>query len=140
MPLRCLSSRRTREGFDRRTYTAAEVDALAAYCPELETCYLVPIECVESRQELSLRLTPTRNGQSGAIVWAKDFEFSGVEWQPSGAVAQWEERRYGIPEAGGSSPPSSTSRPTAARTVGAHEFRNHFGYHLERAAAGESFS
>jgi prevent-host-death family protein len=23
------------------------------------------------------------------------------------------------------------------RTVGAHEFRNHFGYHLDRAAAGE---
>ncbi|MBA3838890.1 MAG: type II toxin-antitoxin system prevent-host-death family antitoxin [Thermoleophilaceae bacterium] len=43
-------------------------------------------------------------------------------------------------EARGSSPLSSTSKDADGflpRTVGAHEFRNHFGYHLDRAAAGE---
>jgi prevent-host-death family protein len=37
-------------------------------------------------------------------------------------------------EARGSSPLSSTPPPT---DVGSNEFRNHFGYYLERAAAGE---
>jgi prevent-host-death family protein len=35
----------------------------------------------------------------------------------------------------GSSPLSSTSPPDTLH-VGAHEFRNHFGYYLERAADG----
>jgi prevent-host-death family protein len=41
-------------------------------------------------------------------------------------------------EATGSSPVSSIT-PTKASTaeVGAHEFRNHFGWYMERAAAGE---
>ena len=65
---------------------------------------------------------------------ASDFEL--------GAVAQWEERLSGTQEAGGSSPPSSTpDEPpeSGSFTVGAHEFRNRFGWYMERAAAGEEF-
>ena len=40
-------------------------------------------------------------------------------------------------EVRGSSPLSSTSLPGAPTTVGAHEFRNRFGWYMERAAAGE---
>ena len=40
-------------------------------------------------------------------------------------------------EAVGSSPTSSTPRPSSF--VGAHEYRNRFGWYMERAAAGESF-
>ena len=40
-------------------------------------------------------------------------------------------------EAAGSSPASSTT--SAPPTVGAHEYRNRFGWYMERAAAGESF-
>ncbi|HEX2127872.1 MAG TPA: type II toxin-antitoxin system prevent-host-death family antitoxin [Solirubrobacterales bacterium] len=36
----------------------------------------------------------------------------------------------------GSSPTSSTQ----AETVGAHEFRNRFGWYMQRAAAGETFN
>ncbi len=42
----------------------------------------------------------------------------------------------------GSSPTGSTSNepPTGGSlTVGAHEFRNRFGWYMERAAAGEEF-
>ncbi len=43
-------------------------------------------------------------------------------------------------EAEGSSPSSSISQPSSAEPgseeVGAHKFRNHFGYYMERAAAG----
>jgi prevent-host-death family protein len=38
-------------------------------------------------------------------------------------------------EARGSSPLSSTPSSTE---VGCHQFRNHFGFYLERAAAGET--
>ncbi|MGH2961351.1 MAG: type II toxin-antitoxin system Phd/YefM family antitoxin [Solirubrobacterales bacterium] len=37
----------------------------------------------------------------------------------------------------GSSPTGSTPTDSPAQTVGAHEFREHFGYYMERAAAGE---
>jgi len=30
-----------------------------------------------------------------------------------------------------------SSAPTPATEVGAHEFRNHFGHYMERAAAGQ---
>jgi prevent-host-death family protein len=36
----------------------------------------------------------------------------------------------------GSSPLSSTSQPETLH-VGAHQFRKHFGYYLERSAAGD---
>ena len=74
-----------------------------------------------------LRLAPTRNGQRACLNHAAEFEFDG-------AVAQLEERRAGSAKAGGSSPPSSTPSKTE---VGCHQFRNHFGFYLERASAGE---
>jgi len=42
IPVRSYSSRRVRGGFMRRTYTPEEVDALAAYCAELDRCFLLP--------------------------------------------------------------------------------------------------
>ena len=80
---------------------------------------------------------PAKNAQRGAIVWAHDFEFSAIDWAALGAVAQLEERRRGTPKAGGSSPPSSISNEPNIIRLGAHEFRSHFGYYLERAAAGD---
>lgn len=53
-----------------------------------------------------------------------------------GAVAQLGERRSGRPKVVGSSPISSTPPSGADITVGAHEFRNRFGYWMELAAAG----
>ena len=45
-----------------------------------------------------------------------------------------------LEEAGGSSPPSSTSSSSPDDVaVGAHEFRNRFGWYMERAAAGARF-
>jgi prevent-host-death family protein len=126
---RCRTKRR---GYVRNSYRADEIDALAAYCEPLDRCYLLPVDMVVGRRVVCLRVSPTRNGQRAAINCAAVYEF--------GAVAQLAERRYGIPEAEGSSPSSSTnqenpSQPTSEE-VGAHEFRNHFGYYMERAAAG----
>ena len=66
-----------RDGLLHRTYKASEIDAIAAYCPETERCYLLPSALVAGRRELSLRLDPTRNGQKVGIRWADDFESRG---------------------------------------------------------------
>ena len=117
-------------GYVRSGYTADEIDLFAVYCGDLDRCYLLPIERLDGRRAISLRLSSPKNGQRACINLAAQLEFPG-------AVAQLEERLNGIQEAGGSSPPSSTpSRPTVL-ALGAHEFRNRFGYYLERAAAGQ---
>jgi prevent-host-death family protein len=125
-------SRRGPDGFIRRNYSAAEVDAIGVYCPDLDQCFLIPIEDVDQRWAIQLRLAPTRNGQRAALHFADEYRL--------GAVAQLAERYRGTVEAGGSNPPSSTRGADAPRPVGeevgAHIFRNHFGYYMERAAAG----
>ena len=133
MVLRFESSRRGPEGFVRTPYVDGEVDAIAAYCPDTDTCYFVPVSEVGPRMALQLRLAPPKNGQKASIHLAADYEL--------GAVAQLGERCHGMAEVRGSSPLSSTSldpAPDPARTtVGAHEFRNRFGWYMERAAGGE---
>jgi prevent-host-death family protein len=122
----------TPHGYVRSSYLAGEIDLLAVYCGELDRCYLLPSSQVIGRRGIYLRHSPPRNSQRACITLAGDHEFAG-------AVAQWEERRRGTAEAGGSSPPSSIPSHPASKVhrLGAHEFRNHFGYYMERAAAGD---
>ena len=60
---------------------AFDLDAIAAYCPETELCYLLPSALVAGRRELSLRLDPTRNGQKQGIRWADDYDFTRLDWE-----------------------------------------------------------
>jgi prevent-host-death family protein len=115
-------------GYERRYYSEDEIDLVAIYCDALDRCYLLPIALVAGRRGIQLRVTPPRNGQRACLNLAVDFELPG-------AIAQLGERLRGTQEAAGSSPLSSTSPPETLH-VGAHEFRNHFGYYLERAADG----
>jgi PD-(D/E)XK nuclease superfamily protein len=101
--LQARTSRRTRGGYLRTTYSPQEVDAIAGFCPENGRSYLVPITQIPAGGSLSLRLSPSRNNQKVGLHWAADYEL--------GAIAQLGERRYGIPEAAGSSPASSTPKP-----------------------------
>jgi hypothetical protein len=78
--VRCYSSRRGRDQFLRRCYTSEEVDAVAAYCPDVERCYFLPVALLKGRARLSLRLAATRNGQQLRIRPADDFDFSRVDW------------------------------------------------------------
>ncbi len=125
-------SRWTPGGFVRDNYSAADIDVVAAYCEELDRCFFVPIETVDGRWSLQMRLSPPRNGQRAALNWAEKFPF--------GAVAQLAERSNGIREAEGSNPSSSTAMDSgeapSREEVGAHEFRNHFGFYMEKASAG----
>jgi hypothetical protein len=72
---RCVTNRHTPHGYRTTTYTAAQIDAIAAYAPDTDRCYLIPIDEVEGRTVLSLRVAPTRNNQAQLVRWAKDYEF-----------------------------------------------------------------
>ena len=70
------TSRHTPNGYVRTRYTPAEVDAIGAFNPDTNTCYLVPMDVVADRSMLYLRIAPTRNNQARGIQWARDFEFA----------------------------------------------------------------
>lgn len=128
-----MTSRHTPlNGYKRTKYAATEVDAVAAYCGDLDQCYFFPIGSIEGRTAIDLRLAPARNGQQAAINFAADYEFAG-------AVAQLEERRHGMAKAEGSSPSSSMNTTPQSIVVGAEKFRTHSPRYVQRAAAGEEF-
>jgi len=53
--LRCYSCRRNRDGLVRRKYMAGEIDALAAYCPDTDSCYYLPFDLFSGRSQVLLR-------------------------------------------------------------------------------------
>ena len=106
--VRCYSCRRSRTGLLKRTYTSAEIDAIAAFCAELGTCYFLPIDLFDGRSHISLRLGPTRNNQRRGVNWAESYEFA-ARLGAFGAVAQLGERCHGMAEVTGSIPVGSTS-------------------------------
>jgi prevent-host-death family protein len=120
----------TTRGHVQRVYSPDEIDAIAAYSDELDECFVLPIDVIAGMRSIYLRLSPALNGQRGAVNMAQDFAF--------GAIAQLGERSAGSRKVGGSSPPGSTGRATN-ETVGAHEFREHFGWYMQRASHGERF-
>jgi hypothetical protein len=73
---RCNTSRHTPRGYLRSKYTADEIDAIAAYSPDTDRCYLIPVEETEGHVTLSLRLTPTGNNQAERVRWAHDYELA----------------------------------------------------------------
>ncbi|HEU0245554.1 MAG TPA: group I intron-associated PD-(D/E)XK endonuclease [Gaiellaceae bacterium] len=74
--VRCRSCRRVRGGGQiQRPYTAAQVDAIAAYCVELGRAYFIPLDEITRRSSIQLRLSPARNQQRAGVLWADDFAF-----------------------------------------------------------------
>jgi hypothetical protein len=73
---RCVTSRHTPRGYLRSTYSAHEIDAIAAYSPDTDTCYLIPVQEVAGRCTISLRVGPTGNNQSLHVRWARDYELA----------------------------------------------------------------
>lgn len=120
-------------GYVRSKYGIDEIDAVAAYCDELERCYLIPIDEVAGRSAIHLRLKPAKNNQVAAINFAADYELSGAVAQLARASA-WhaEGRRF---ESGQLHLPASPD----PETVGAEVFGYRYARYLQRAAAGESF-
>src|SRR3954462_12307361 len=62
--IRCRTCRRGREGLIHRGYQTGEIDAIAAYCAELDRCFLLPLSLSVNRTAVQLRLAPTLNNQN----------------------------------------------------------------------------
>ena len=139
----CESSRRTAGGYRRRKYTALEIDGIAAYSPDLERCYFLPVGLVAAHRELSLRLDPAKNNQLMGLNWANPFDFSAIDWSADsqlGAIAQLEERGHGMAEVVGSSPTSSIPEDSSElrlRTVSAEDARNRLATHVAGLRPGD---
>jgi hypothetical protein len=63
------------QGYIRRRYTSDEIDAVAAYCGELDRCFLFVGDGFIRRATIHLRLRPTRNNQQRGVNWADAFDF-----------------------------------------------------------------
>jgi hypothetical protein len=105
--IRSRTCRRGRHGLIHGAYKQGEIDAIAGYCAELDTCYLLPLSLSVDRAAVQLRLAPTLNNQQRRIHWARDYEFAARLSAP-GPIAQLGERDAGSVEAVGSSPTGST--------------------------------
>ena len=112
--VRCYSSRRTANGMDRHSYAADEVDLLAAYCADLDRCWLIPGTRFTGRRHIQLRLAPARNNQRTGVNLARDFEFAATLRPDPGAIAQLGERLAGSQKVAGSSPAGSIEEPRQA--------------------------
>jgi PD-(D/E)XK endonuclease len=120
IPVRCYSSRRSPAGFLKRPYIADEVDAIVAYCPELDRCYFLPLELFGRRTAIQLRLAEARNNQRAGINWADDFTLERLDLileRLRGAIAQLGERLPGRQEGTGSSPVGSTQRRSSKTRI-----------------------
>jgi PD-(D/E)XK nuclease superfamily protein len=105
--VRCYSNRRARAGLLRRRYAPEDVDAFAAYCPDVCECYLLPLSLFP-QATIQLRLHPAKNNQRAGINWAEDFAFDARLGHSYGAIAQLGERLLGMQKVAGSSPAGST--------------------------------
>jgi hypothetical protein len=72
----CYSARRSRDGFVKTCYSAAEIDAIAVYTADLDRCFFVPFAEIPGRTCLQLRLPPCLNNQRIGVNWAEDFDFA----------------------------------------------------------------
>ena len=90
--VRSYSSRRSPDGFVKSFYTPDEVDAICAYCADLDRCYFLPLNRFRGHSGIRLRLQETRNNQKRGINWAQEFDFDRLDWDALGAVAQLGER------------------------------------------------
>ena len=99
----CRTSRRGPDGYIRTNYRAGEIDLIAAYCGDLDTSYLLPIDRFDGRSAIQLRLAPARNNQRQLVNWAADYRLEAT-LKRLGAVAQLGERCHGMAEVRGSIP------------------------------------
>jgi hypothetical protein len=74
--VRCYSTRRAKDGLRKRVYRVEEVDLIAAYCPDLDRCFLLGGSEFDERTQVDLRLGDCRNSQMGRVNNASAFEFA----------------------------------------------------------------
>jgi hypothetical protein len=56
-----------------KPYSAKDIDAFIAYCPQTDKVYLFP-HALAGVKQASLRVAPLQRNRTKGIMWAKDFE------------------------------------------------------------------
>jgi hypothetical protein len=69
----CSIDSRSKPGRCVRKGYVGQVDLFGVSCPEVNKCYLVPVEIAPATC-CSLRIAPVKNGQQRGIRWAADYE------------------------------------------------------------------
>jgi hypothetical protein len=82
--VRCYSCRRTKTGLLKRADSASEIDAIAAYCADLDRCLYFPMTWLDGRAFVQLRERPTRNNQRHGVNWLDDFAFERLAFESQG--------------------------------------------------------
>lgn len=67
-----LVKARSRNGKQDYIYQPEDFEWLIVYDKSTDCCYYLPSSMM-GRREISLRLEPTKNGQTKGINWAKDY-------------------------------------------------------------------
>ena len=107
--VRVRTCRHTPNGYVCGTYSARRSMELRPGVP-IPGCYFVPIEKIEGRACIHLRLAPARNNQEQLVHWAADYRL--------GAIAQLGERSAGQPKGRGfESPLAPPQEVGPARTA-----------------------
>ena len=117
-------------GYVRTSYAPGEVDLFGIYCGELDRCFLMSAGEVSAKHQIQLRLEPARNSQRACVNLAEEYAFDGAVAQLARAFG-WQPKGQGFESPQLHFPPEDETR------LGANEFRNRFGYWMERAAAGQ---
>ena len=55
-------------------YSSKDIDIIAAYSPEQNKVYLIPLNSVKNRSQVKLRLTPTINKQNKYVTMATKYD------------------------------------------------------------------
>jgi hypothetical protein len=64
---------RSSSAWVQHRYTREEVDWMAIYESQSQSCFYIPAFVWDGYHQLALRLKPTRNGQVRRVRWAADF-------------------------------------------------------------------
>jgi prevent-host-death family protein len=132
---RCRTSRR---GNIRSSYTEDEIDALAAYCEDLDKCYLLPASMVAGRHAIHLRTAAPKNNQRAAINYAAHYELGAVAQGKSDALAA-RRSRVRIPPAP-LALPAGDGFTGLSDTVGMDAFYAKLAQYVRRAEAGNEIT
>src|SRR5438105_4136912 len=81
--IRARTCRRTAHGYVHGGYTPDEIDVIAAYSPDLDRCFGIPVTEFGPGGTVYLRTMAARNGQRAGLHFADDYTL--------GAIAQLEE-------------------------------------------------
>jgi hypothetical protein len=83
MVVRCYRNRRNRDGLLTRLYSPDEIDAFAAYCADVDECYVLPIEASAGRRNIQLRLADEEQSVAGDQLGER-LRIRRYTWSPRG--------------------------------------------------------